>query len=147
MERTVEFRSTARNLTVWVEKTSTTGFTKQFVDGALLVTEEDAEIMRKSRQYRRSYFEVKKGEILPPRPASLDPVIRSDNPKTPAISPQESEFKESFAPTTEEFSSSKHVSVNFESEDVPAPSPAPQARQPIKKAIKENTDVQDHKGA
>ena len=147
MEKTVEFRSTARNRIVWIDKVDGKGFSIQFVDGVLLVTEEVASHMRTSRQNGVAYVEVKKGAILPPLPQSLDPVIRSDNPTTPLASDVEREFKETFAPTTEEFGGTKHVSVDFESEDVASPSPAPQARQPIKKAIKENHDVQNHKGA
>lgn len=163
----VEFRSPSRNLQIWIPTSITDGFSVKFIDGVILVTEEQAGHMRKSRKNGTSFVEVKRGAVLPPKPPSLDPVIRrhpSDEVTPPVLAPvlsPEQEFKESFGASTQEFEPpAQHIHLETadekavrelqeESVATSASPAAPAARQPIRKApaLKENIDVTTHQGS
>jgi hypothetical protein len=129
-KKLVEFRSPSRNLRVFIRTGidadgKPKGFTKKFIDGVILIPEEEAELLRKDSHYGTSFVEVKRGQPTIPLPKSLEPTIVRGSPTEKPIATKpistadaEAEFKESMGATDEEFGQpAQQIHVNTAKED------------------------------
>lgn len=150
-QKSVEFRSTSRNLQIWIPLSMKDGFSVKFTDGVHFATEEEAVHLRNSPKCGQSFVEVKAGAVLPKKPPSTEPTVVNESSVRVTA---EQEFKDAFGATTREY---QPPAVHIHQEPAPDPNPdavmpsvdsVPKVRKPFTKApVKENTDVPNHQGA